>query len=67
MSSARGGLSRSINSTTRPAQPPQTEMPVDNAARVRQRILAVFLPVTAVPYVSCEALDPKAPIKWSRL
>jgi hypothetical protein len=34
-------------------------MPTDNAARVRQRILAIFLPVTAVLYVSCEALDPK--------
>jgi len=44
---------------TRPAEPPQPEMPVDNAARVRQRILAIFLPVTAVLYVSCEALDPK--------
>jgi hypothetical protein len=29
------------------------------AARVRQQILAVFLPVTAVLYVGCEALDPK--------
>lgn len=44
---------------TRPAEPPQPEMPTDNAARVRQRILAIFLPVTAVLYVSCEALDPK--------
>jgi hypothetical protein len=32
---------------------------MDNAARARQRILAVFLPVTAVLYISCEALDPK--------
>ncbi len=32
---------------------------MNNAARVRQRILAIFLPVTAVLYVSCEALDPK--------
>ena len=59
MSSARGGPSRGINSKTRPAEPPPPEMPVDNAARVRQRILAIFLPVTAVLYVSCEALDPK--------
>ncbi|MGO9502411.1 MAG: hypothetical protein ACLPUO_12725 [Streptosporangiaceae bacterium] len=44
---------------TRPAEPPQPEMPAGNAARVRQRILAIFLPVTAVLYVSCEALDPK--------
>jgi hypothetical protein len=29
------------------------------AVRVRRRILAVFLPITAVLYVSCEALDPK--------
>ena len=32
---------------------------MDNAARARQRILAVFLPVTAMLYISCEALDPK--------
>lgn len=30
-----------------------------NAARIRQRILALFLPLTAVLYVSCEALNPK--------
>jgi len=30
-----------------------------NAARVRQRLLAAFLPVTALLYVSAEALDPK--------
>ena len=30
-----------------------------NSARARQRILAIFLPVTAVLYVSCEALDPR--------
>lgn len=30
-----------------------------DAALVRQRVLAVFLPVTAVLYISCEALDPK--------
>ena len=29
------------------------------AARARQRILAVFLPVAAVLYIGCEALDPK--------
>jgi hypothetical protein len=29
------------------------------AARVRQRILAAFLPIAAVLYISCEALDPK--------
>jgi hypothetical protein len=29
------------------------------AARARQRILAVFLPMAAVLYISCEALDPK--------
>ncbi len=44
---------------TRPAEPPQPEISAGNAARVRQRILAIFLPVTAVLYVSCEALDPK--------
>jgi hypothetical protein len=29
------------------------------AARARQRILAAFLPIAAVLYISCEALDPK--------
>jgi hypothetical protein len=29
------------------------------AARTRQRILAIFLPVATVLYISCEALDPK--------
>jgi hypothetical protein len=29
------------------------------AARARQRILAVFLPIAAVLYISAEALDPK--------
>ena len=32
---------------------------MDNAARMRQRVLAVFLPLAAVLYVSAEALDPK--------
>jgi hypothetical protein len=59
VSSAGAGPSHSVNSRTRPAEPPQPQMPVDNAARVRQRILAIFLPVTAVLYIGCEALDPK--------
>jgi hypothetical protein len=29
------------------------------AARTRQRILAIFLPIAAVLYIGCEALDPK--------
>jgi hypothetical protein len=32
---------------------------MDNAARMRQRVLALFLPLTAVLYVSAEALNPK--------
>jgi hypothetical protein len=32
---------------------------MNNAGRARQRMLAVFLPITAVLYVSCEALDPR--------
>jgi Alpha/beta hydrolase family len=32
---------------------------VHNAARARQRILAVFLPIAAVLYISAEALSPK--------
>ena len=35
-----------------------TEKPT-NAARVRRRLLAAFLPVTATLYVGAEALDPK--------
>ena len=30
-----------------------------NSVRARLRILAIFLPITAVLYVSCEALDPR--------
>jgi hypothetical protein len=37
----------------------RSEHPAGKAVRARQRILAVFLPVTAVLYISCEALDPK--------
>jgi hypothetical protein len=32
---------------------------MDNAARTRQRVPAIFLPVTAVLYISAEALSPK--------
>ena len=32
---------------------------MDNAARTRQRVLAVFLPVTAVLYISAVALTPQ--------
>lgn len=32
---------------------------MDSAARIRQRILALFLPLAALFYVSCEALNPK--------
>jgi hypothetical protein len=32
---------------------------MQKSARIRQRILAVFVPVAAVLYISCEALDPK--------
>ncbi len=32
---------------------------MDNAARSRQRVLALFLPLTALLYVSTEALNPK--------
>jgi ABC-2 type transport system permease protein len=35
-----------------------TEKPT-NAARVRQRLLAAFLPVTAALYIGAEALDPR--------
>ena len=36
-----------------------TKKPTGNAARVRSRLLAAFLLVTAVPYVGAEALDPR--------
>jgi hypothetical protein len=36
-----------------------TEKPAGTAALARQRLLAAFLPVTAVLYVGAEALDPK--------
>jgi hypothetical protein len=32
---------------------------MDNAARARQRVLAIFLPIAAVLYISAEALSPK--------
>jgi hypothetical protein len=32
---------------------------MDKAARTRQRVLALFLPVAAVLYISAEALSPK--------
>jgi len=32
---------------------------MDKAARARQRVLAIFLPITALLYVSAEALNPK--------
>ena len=35
-----------------------SEKSAGKAVRVRQRVLAVFLPVAAVLYISCEALDP---------
>ena len=36
-----------------------TGKPTGNAARVRMRLLAAFLPVTAVLYIGAEALDPQ--------
>ena len=36
-----------------------TGKPTGNAARVRMRLLAAFLPVTAVLYIGAEALDPR--------
>jgi hypothetical protein len=41
------------------ARPGRPANPAGNAARARLRILAVFLPVTAVLYISGEALDPR--------
>ena len=35
------------------------ETSMDNAARTRQRVVALFLPVAAVLYISAEALSPK--------
>jgi len=36
---------------------------MDNAARTRQQVLAIFLPVTAVLYISAAALSPRVPIR----
>ena len=43
----------------RPRHPSRLEQPADNAVRARLRLLAVFLPVTAVLYAGAEALDPR--------
>ncbi len=32
---------------------------MDNAARMRQRVLSLFLPLAAVLYVNAEVLNPK--------
>jgi len=32
---------------------------MDHAARIRQRVLALFLPIAAVLYIRCEALSPR--------
>jgi hypothetical protein len=39
--------------------PTRLEKLMDNAARTRQRVLAIFLPIAAVLYISAEALTPK--------
>ena len=39
--------------------PAWLEKHMDRAARMRQRVLALFLPLAAVLYVSAEALDPR--------
>src|SRR5580693_5343598 len=43
----------------RPRHPGRPEKHTDKASRSRQRVLAVFLPITAVLYVGAEALDPR--------
>jgi hypothetical protein len=53
---ASGPRSRAVTPGGRLRRPGSS---VTNAARVRQEILAVFLPVTAVLYISAEALDPR--------
>ena len=37
---------------------------MDTAARTRQRILALFLPIAAVLYISAEALSLDPPADW---
>lgn len=39
-------------------QPPPMPTVLDSAARARQRVLALFLPVAAALYISAEALNP---------
>ena len=43
----------------RPRHLSRLEKPTGKASRARQRLLAVFLPTTAVLYVGAEALDPR--------
>lgn len=44
---------------TQPGRLHPAEKSADKAARARQQILAIFLPITALLYVSTEALNPK--------
>ena len=52
-------IRRLLTRSERSRHPGRPEKPTDNAARARQRVLAVFLPITAVLYVGAEALDPR--------
>jgi hypothetical protein len=56
---SRLSASTHVNPPRRSAPPSQLEKPMDNAARTRQRVLAIFLPVTAVLYIGGEALSPE--------
>ena len=52
-------IRRSLFRGERPGHRPPTENVSGSAARVRLRLLAAFLPVTAALYVGAEAMDPK--------
>ena len=54
---AAGGVAGLAALAGRPR--PGWRSPMDNAARTRQRVLALFLPIAAVLYISAEALSPK--------
>jgi ABC-type oligopeptide transport system ATPase subunit len=56
---SRLSASTHVNPPRRSAPPSQLEKPMDNAGRTRQRVLAIFVPVTAVLYLGGEALSPK--------
>jgi hypothetical protein len=44
-----------VASTCRDHRPSKLDKSMDHAARIRQRVLALFLPIAAVLYIGAEA------------